>query len=155
MHGFIGNISRWNKWHIHLSIQPFIYFWFGSLKAKWRLVGKAYSDGWWSSDTSLYDSLLQQSHLPCIRQSFSVLCFHEEPDGKLASSCNFISSHSIWFINLTNSLEKRACSSVPDQLPGTGPTLGTHHVFSQLRFLLSSRLYFVSEIKNSKWPSAE
>ena len=37
----------------------------------------------------------------------SQYCFHEKPDGKLVSSCNFISSHSIWFINLTNSLKKK------------------------------------------------
>lgn len=74
---------------------------------------------------------------------------YEEPNGKLESSCNFISSDSIWFINLTNCLEKekkkKARCSVPNQLPGTGPTLGTDHGSLARILSLSSPLFCVRD----------
>lgn len=52
---------------------------------------------------------------------------HEEPKLQAGIFLQF-SSDSIWFINLTNSLEyKRPRCGVPNQLPGAGPTLGAHH----------------------------
>lgn len=81
---------------------------------------------------------------------------YEEPNGKLVSSCNFVSSDSIWFINLTNSLEYKRPAAVC-QISCLAQSRRWVHTpwlpIAQNLSLLASIL--CQGLKIASWPSAE
>ncbi len=87
---------------------------------------------------------------------------YEEPDGKPVSSGDFISSDTIWFINLTNSLEEEKKKKKKGSLQcaksaawhradtGCTPWLPSSNSFSLLASILCQRLKIASGLLQNK-----
>lgn len=102
--------------------------------------------------TDMQSSLISPRRSQACKNQKLVNDFERNLVCKLVSSRNSISSHSIWFINLTKkkgSLQYAKSAAWHRADTGYTPRLPRSNPFSL------PCLYFVSEIKNSKWPSAE
>lgn len=103
----------------------------------------------------MHSLLISSRHSCACKKSDIRQQLYEEPNGKMVSSCNFISSDSIWFINL-NSSEKKCClqcaKSAAWHRADTGYTPWLHSLnsFSLYASILCQRLKIASGLLQNK-----